>query len=216
MAAVGEVLASQGFGGLGVNAIAAAAGVDKVMIYRHFEGLPGLLRKYGESGAFWPTVDEVLAPVKAALEQPEPPSTARLAAMVLREYRKGLQRRPLTLEILAWESSSRNELTIVLEEVREDFDRRLFEELSAREIVLPPMVRLASTLIAAAFNYLGFRGRDLGKFGALRLEDEQGWGPIDAAVEAMIEGAFAAAEREPARATPRGRGRKPTGGRRAR
>lgn len=192
--AVGQVLASQGFAGLGVNAIAAAAGVDKVMIYRHFEGLPGLLRKYGESGAFWPTVDEVLAPLKVALDAPDRPSLAHISMMVLREYRRGLQRRPLTLEILAWESSSRNELTIVLEEVREDFDQRLFTELAKHGIVLPPIVRLASTLIGAAFNYLTFRGRDLSKFGALRLVDDESWAQIDSAVEAMIAGAFAASE----------------------
>ena len=45
---------------VGVNAIAREAGVDKVLIYRYFGGLPELLRQWGASGRFWPSVDELL------------------------------------------------------------------------------------------------------------------------------------------------------------
>ena len=58
--AVGEVLARDGFGAIGVNAIAKQAGVDKVLIYRYFGGLPELLAEWGRSGRFWPRVDELL------------------------------------------------------------------------------------------------------------------------------------------------------------
>jgi AcrR family transcriptional regulator len=44
LTAVGEVLARDGFAAIGVNAIARQAGVDKVLIYRYFGGLPELLR----------------------------------------------------------------------------------------------------------------------------------------------------------------------------
>ena len=44
LTAVGEVLARDGFAAIGVNAIAKQAGVDKVLIYRYFGGLPELLR----------------------------------------------------------------------------------------------------------------------------------------------------------------------------
>ena len=41
--AVGRQLAKGGFRDLGVNSIAKEAGVDKVLIYRYFGGLPLLL-----------------------------------------------------------------------------------------------------------------------------------------------------------------------------
>ena len=44
LAAVGEVLARDGFAALGVNAVAKQAGVDKVLIYRYFGGLPELIQ----------------------------------------------------------------------------------------------------------------------------------------------------------------------------
>jgi AcrR family transcriptional regulator len=52
--AAGRLMAREGFARLGVNAVAAEAGVDKVLIYRYFDGLPGLIRAYARQGDFWP------------------------------------------------------------------------------------------------------------------------------------------------------------------
>ena len=57
LAAVGEVLARDGFGAIGINTIAREAQVDKVLIYRYFGGLPELLKTWGASGRFWPSTD---------------------------------------------------------------------------------------------------------------------------------------------------------------
>ena len=70
---MGEVLARDGFGAIGVNAIARQAGVDKVLIYRYFGGLPELLRAWGASGRFWPRVADLLgADPQALLALPRP------------------------------------------------------------------------------------------------------------------------------------------------
>ena len=42
-----EVLASDGFQGLGINAVARQAGCDKQLIYRYFGGLDGLVDAIG-------------------------------------------------------------------------------------------------------------------------------------------------------------------------
>ncbi|MGQ0565366.1 MAG: TetR/AcrR family transcriptional regulator [Gemmobacter sp.] len=46
-----SLLSEQGFAGFGVNAVARAAGCDKQLIYRYFDGLPGLTRAMGETVA---------------------------------------------------------------------------------------------------------------------------------------------------------------------
>ncbi|HKZ16288.1 MAG TPA: TetR/AcrR family transcriptional regulator, partial [Geobacteraceae bacterium] len=45
--AVGALLARHGFTAIGVNAVAKEAGVDKVLIYRYFGGLPQLIAAFG-------------------------------------------------------------------------------------------------------------------------------------------------------------------------
>jgi len=57
--AVGTLLAREGFKGLGVNAVAREAGVDKVLIYRYFGGLSELIADFGREGNFWPSIKEL-------------------------------------------------------------------------------------------------------------------------------------------------------------
>jgi len=44
--AVGSIIASDGFESVGINVVAQRAGVSKMLIYRYFGGLNGLLSKY--------------------------------------------------------------------------------------------------------------------------------------------------------------------------
>lgn len=44
--AVDELIEEKGFEGLGINAVAAKAGVSKMLIYRYFNSLEGLIAAY--------------------------------------------------------------------------------------------------------------------------------------------------------------------------
>ncbi|WP_269538730.1 TetR/AcrR family transcriptional regulator [Cerasicoccus fimbriatus] len=55
-----DLLAEEGFQSFGVNAVAARAGVDKVLIYRYFDGLDGLLQFIGETQVFFPSAVAML------------------------------------------------------------------------------------------------------------------------------------------------------------
>ena len=48
------VMLREGVEGLGVNAVAQEAGVNKVLIYRYFGDLPGLARHWVSNSTFWP------------------------------------------------------------------------------------------------------------------------------------------------------------------
>jgi AcrR family transcriptional regulator len=51
------LVAAHGVDGLGVNTLAEAAGCDKVLIYRYFGGLEGVLHALGEERMMWPRVE---------------------------------------------------------------------------------------------------------------------------------------------------------------
>lgn len=57
--AVLEIVAESGCAQLGVNAIAEKAGYDKVLIYRYFGDLEGLLQIVAESRTWLPSADEL-------------------------------------------------------------------------------------------------------------------------------------------------------------
>ncbi len=90
------LLAEEGFAGFGVNAVAARAGVDKVLIYRYFSGLDGLLEFIGET--------EVLYPSAAAMLDGD-------LAGFFQNYQRALGANPLGASLHHWERVVDNPLT---------------------------------------------------------------------------------------------------------
>ena len=54
-----ELLQAEGFENWGVNRIAREAGIDKVLLYRYFGSLDGLLAEVVEATTFWPYGEQV-------------------------------------------------------------------------------------------------------------------------------------------------------------
>lgn len=182
--AVGRVLAREGFASVGVNAVAREAGVDKVLIYRYFGGLAELLAAYGTSGGFWPTVDEVLgtdAPGAGSA------TLAEELTGVLANFVAALRARPLTIEILAWETVSRNELTASLEVVRERWGEEIECRLRARHPDIAFDAPALMVVFTAAVQYLLVRSRTVRIFGGVDLQDDQGWARLIAVMGGAIE-----------------------------
>ena len=182
--AVGAVLAREGFQALGVNAVAKQAGVDKVLIYRYFGGLPDLLRAYGERGGFWPTDEELVGDEPDRWDEMH--WEERWAALLQRAVRS-IRARPLTHEILAWEMVGTNELTEVLEEVREAQFRRLIARYGADAD--HELVSTAVAVVIAATNYLVARGRHIDTFAGLALDDDDAWRRVEALIPRLLASA---------------------------
>ena len=106
--AVGAILGKEGFKGLGVNKVAKAAGVDKVLVYRYFGGLPELIGEYSKTVDFWPTVDELMGSNPELIKAMSPDQQV---AEFFKSFLSALRKRPITQDILAWELLERNELT---------------------------------------------------------------------------------------------------------
>jgi AcrR family transcriptional regulator len=179
--AVGEVLARDGFRAIGVNSIARQAGIDKVLIYRYFGGLPELLHQWGASGRFWPTADELLgddADAVLAL-----PVDARYALFFDR-FIDALRARPLTIEILAAEIVERNELTAILEAEREQWGEEMETIFGGEAFRSHPELRGITLLLVAGVQYLLVRARTIRIFGGIDLRSDAGWAALKASLGA--------------------------------
>jgi len=187
LAAVGEVLARDGFGGIGINAIAKQAGVDKVLIYRYFGGMAELLKTWGASGKFWPSLDELLGDDPSTLLA-LPPDQRFIQFM--EHFIDGLRARPLTLEILAAEVAEHNELAAILETEREEWGVRAIELLGGSEFVAHPELRAISNLLVCGVQYLLIRSRKLEIFGGVNIQSDEGWDEIKVAVRLMAAKLF--------------------------
>ena len=185
--AVGRVLARDGFERCGVNAVAREAGLDKVLIYRYFAGMPGLLNAYGESNTFWPSVDEILGANRSALTLP----LGERLEMILDALLEALRSRPETLAIMAWELVQRNPLTDMLAEVREKWGRELIAisafDANAQGQLGEDGIALTN-LVFAGIQYLLLRARTVADYGGLALNSDEGWQRIRRAIRLMGRG----------------------------
>lgn len=183
--AVGDVLAEKGFGGLGVNGVARQANVDKVLIYRYFDGLPGLLKAFAQEGDFWPSLHELTG---------GDPENFRLLSLedklisLGRNYMKGIRERPLTQEIMAWEMIHRNELTEELEKLRESQMLRFYNEFLATEKTDIDLMAITA-IIGGGISYLICRSRHIRWYNGVDLNDDEGWKRIETGVEQIIKAA---------------------------
>ena len=172
LGAVGEVLARDGFGGIGVNAIAKQAGIDKVLIYRYFGGLPELLRAWGSSGRFWPRASDLLGEdPQALLALPAAERYARFFEHVIDELRA----RPLTVAVLAGELTQRNELTEILESEREQWGEDVARLIGGAEWTQHPWLHGVTILLVAGVQQLLVRSRQIRVFGGVDLHSDEGW-----------------------------------------
>lgn len=178
-----SLVVEAGVQAVGVNAVAARAEADKVLIYRYFGGIEGLLEACGARADFWPTTDELFGgPGRPALAL-EPPAAARA---IIANYLDGLRRRPATLAVLRSECVDRNPLTAALEGIREERSAELQAALVGAGLIRTEQQGVLFAVIGAAMNYLLIRG-DLRTFGGLDIGSNEGWErAIDAMATAML------------------------------
>lgn len=183
ISAVGELIAENGFSKVGVNALARQAGVDKVLIYRYFGGLDGLYQAYARSSDFWPTAQELLAnDGDSDIAEGE---FDQVLGQFFRRYSNALRSRPLTLEILAWETVERNALTVALEEVREALGLELLSKMT--ELNLPKADWLSITnIFVGAIHYLALRSRKVSHFTGMSLSEDESWDRIAHAMQQLV------------------------------
>jgi AcrR family transcriptional regulator len=186
--AVGRLMARGGFREVGINAVAKEAGVDKVLIYRYFGGLPELLKAFAEEGDHWPTVTDLAGDDESLLSRVDPETAA---VVLLTGHLRELRKRPLTQEIMRWELLERNDLTDMLADAREKQGEQLLQMPGFQQQARAGVdIEAAAALIHAGITYLVVRSKTADKYNGVSLRSEEGWQRIEAAIELLVSGVF--------------------------
>lgn len=121
--AVGEIIRTQGYTKLGVNNIAASAGVSKKLIYRYFETADKLIETYVKSRDYWMKFEDK---AEKLVNQDHPDHGRRLIESALKSLYDHLSEAPETQKIILWEISEHSNLMREISERREGFGREVF------------------------------------------------------------------------------------------
>ena len=151
LTAISQIIENDGFIKIGVNKVAKQAKCDKVLIYRYFGGLDGLLATWAKENDFYTLAYQVYSDRVSSMKKAE--EIIELTQNVLSEQMDFLRTNKLMQELLAWELSGNSSFRSIQEE-REKNGVRLQEALEKKWGKESSEVRMYITLLVASINYV--------------------------------------------------------------
>lgn len=186
--ALGRILTERGFTGVGINAVAREAGVDKVLIYRYFGSMEGLLKAFKDSKKLFPGVVDVLD------EFPEGTPLSTLAARLLIKNGKAFRENTLAQEIARWELTEKNPLTVAFSR---SIERNELNSLEERGITPDRDTLTAVALLLSGLYYLILRQSIKNPILGIDLSNPEEEERVERVVSKLVNRYFAEMERLP-------------------
>lgn len=176
--AVDELIEENGFEGLGINAVAAKAGVSKMLIYRYFNSLDGLIAAYIQQHDYWINFDEQL------------PDEEHIGEFIKEIFKRqiAMLRQSYTLRRLyRWELTSNNIFIKELREKREAKGVWLVDAVS--KLSKHPQKETAATasILTAAISYLSLLEENCPVFNGINIQTEDGWKELEEGINILID-----------------------------
>jgi AcrR family transcriptional regulator len=177
-----RLIARDGLHRVGMNAISREAGVDKVLVYRYFGGVPQLLSALASQQPLWPSFEEVIGTnALGAADLTAEEIAFRFLTGLVRELRK----RPLSLAVLRAELVEQNPLTRELSRAREKWAEDMLQYLQSAGVSADSIAPVAAILSAGLLHLL-LNPALAEAFGGLDLKSDDGWKKMDEAVRRMV------------------------------
>lgn len=185
--AVSQIIENEGFIKIGVNKVAKQAKCDKVLIYRYFGGLEGLLSTWAKENDFYTLAYRTYSERVAKSESPE--DIIKLTQSVLLEQLNFLRTNKLMQELLAWELSGNSSFRSIQDE-RERNGFKLQEELEKKLGIESKDARMFITILIASINYIVLATRQYRLFNGIDFSNQEAWELFKQAIEKYIRTLF--------------------------
>lgn len=177
--ALEEVIAERGLEGVGVNRVAEKANVSKVLIYRYFGGMEGLMEYYVKMGKLFPVFNP------AVLDQIRPLHDSDVARIwyrqVIQTYRY-FRTFKAAREVLKASVIENDSIAETTARAQDEEMTRLVEQLS---FVKGADTQAISAIVLGAMNYLTIMAQNDRTMISIDLRSEEGWKRIESAVKTI-------------------------------
>ncbi|GAA6357146.1 TetR/AcrR family transcriptional regulator [Parabacteroides distasonis] len=178
---IGQIITEAGFEKVGINAIASLSGVSKILIYRYFGSVEGLMTAYIRQHDFW---------INFPLEIP---ARELLPAFLKETFRKEIERlrdNPILKRLYRWELSSNNEMIIKLREQREKIGLNLVEQVSRLSGYPQKEIAAMAAIISSSITYLVMLEEHCSVYNGIEINTSTGWEQIYEGIEILINKVF--------------------------
>lgn len=192
--AVGKILAKEGYTGLNALKIAAAAKVDRKLIYLYFGSLEKLIERYFEENDFWePSYNKYIA---ALLGSKRAPNEQDIMTILQGQLNTTMKNKAFQKSIL-WEISEKNKVTRNVSDKREEMGRELFDRTDTRFRGSKVDLRATVALLIAGIYYLGLHAEVNGStFCGIDVNRPEGKERIEGAVQQILSDTYGKADKK--------------------
>lgn len=185
--AVGKIIVRNGYNGIGINAIAKEANLDKVLIYRYFNGLNGLLKEFAGQKDFFIKISNS---IQDEIEKTPALEYKNLLINVLIEQLRDLRKNRELQEIIKWELVEKNDLTLTITKERELKGYALSKTLKDKMNLPNNDSDAVVAFLVSGIYYLVLRSVTLDVFNGIPINTEKGWYQIEKAIHSIVNSYF--------------------------
>ena len=178
---IGKMIAEDGFEKIGINAIATQSNVSKILIYRYFGSVEGLMAAYIKQYDFW---------LNFPLEYPNREELPLFVKRMFKGQIEQLRNNPTLKRLYRWELSCNNDMIVKLREQREKVGVNLVKKVS--ELTGHPQNEIAvmASLLTASITYLVMLEDFCPIYNGIPLNENSGWEQINEGIELFINKVF--------------------------
>ena len=178
---IGKMIAEDGFEKIGINAIATQSNVSKILIYRYFGSVEGLMAAYIKQYDFW---------LNFPLEYPNREELPLFVKRMFQGQIEQLRNNPTLKRLYRWELSCNNDMIVKLREQLEKVGVNLVKKVS--ELTGHPQNEIAvmASLLTASITYLVMLEDFCPIYNGIPLNENSGWEQINEGIELFINKVF--------------------------
>lgn len=179
---IGKMIAEDGFEKIGINAVAAQSGVSKILIYRYFGSIEGLMTAYIRQHDFW---------LNFPFEFPDCENIPSFIKGMFQGQIEQLRNNPTLKRLYRWELSCNNDMIAKLREQREKIGIQLVEKVSELTGHSRKEIAVMASFLTASITYLVMLEDFCPVYNGIPLNEDSGWEQINEGIEALINKIFA-------------------------
>lgn len=178
---IGKMIAEDGFEKIGINAIATQSNVSKILIYRYFGSVEGLMAAY---------IKQYDLRLNFPLEYPNREELPLFVKRMFQGQIEQLRNNPTLKRLYRWELSCNNDMIVKLREQREKVGVNLVKRVS--ELTGHPQNEIAvmASLLTASITYLVMLEDFCPVYNGIPLNENYGWEQINEGIEVFINKVF--------------------------
>lgn len=184
--AVHTIISEDGFSKLGINKIARTAGCDKVLIYRYFGGLEGLVTAWAQKNDFYvQAYDSFIEKIRNITKENLKDMTKEVLLSQLRFTREN----DTLQELLIWELSGHNNFKAI-RELREKNGKKLQEVLDEKLGAEKQSASMYITILVTSINYIVLSTLNYPLLNGIDFSNEESWVKYEEALCGFIDSIF--------------------------